>query len=328
MARKHLLSNLGSLQAREGADAGSRADYARRGASRSMMQTLDEMAENSMRLLEGDAIVQIDPALLDPSPFQDRLEEDQEEFEALVSAIGEAGQNSPILVRPNADDTRRYVIVYGHRRAKAAKQLGISVRAVVKPLEEISHIIAQGQENSARADLSFIEKALFARKLVRAGISKENVRKALSVDDTLLSRMLSVADNVPGPVLDAVGAAKGIGRDRWEELKKALLDPARAAAALDFIQQGGLEDVEANRRFAVLLDAVTKTRKRKPASARALEKRWAVAGDAVQVAVKDGGRTYSIALKSKDASAFGAFVSDSLERLYEEYLRSGPPRGK
>src|SRR5690554_5414118 len=134
MARKHLLSNLGSLQAREGADAGSRADYARRGASRSMMQTLDEMAENSMRLLEGDAIVQIDPALLDPSPFQDRLEEDQEEFEALVSAIGEAGQNSPILVRPNADDTRRYVIVYGHRRAKAARQLGISVRAVVKPL--------------------------------------------------------------------------------------------------------------------------------------------------------------------------------------------------
>lgn len=323
MARKHLLTSLGSAQNREAADAGSRADYARRGASRSMMQTLDEMAENSMRLLEGEAIVQIDPALLDPSPFRDRLEEDPEEFEALLRAIGEAGQNSPILIRPSPEDPRRYVIVYGHRRARAAQQLGIAVRAVVKPLEEISHIIAQGQENSARADLSFIEKSLFARKLVGAGISKENVRKALSIDETLLSRMLSVVENVPGPVLDAVGAARGVGRDRWEELKKALLDPARADAALDFIRQGGLEEVETSKRFAVLLDAVTKTRKRKPASTRAVERRWAMAGDAVHVAVKDSGRSYSIALKAKDASGFGAFVAGNLERLYEEYRKGG-----
>ncbi|MEO3388320.1 plasmid partitioning protein RepB [Mesorhizobium sp. CAU 1741] len=322
MARKHLLSNIGNPQVGEGGIAKpseSRAEYARRGASRSMMQTLDEMAENSMRLLEGDAIVQLDPSLLDPSPYQDRLEEDEEAFDALVSAIREAGQNSPILVRPNPDDAGRFVIVYGHRRAKAARQLGVAVRAVIKPLEEISHVIAQGQENTARADLTFIEKALFARKLMGAGISKDNVKKALTVDDTLLSRMLAVAENVPAPVLDAVGAAKGVGRDRWEDLKKALLHPARAGAALDFVAQGGLDNLEAEQRFNALLDAVTKMRKRKPAASRAEERRWTVAGNAVQVAVKDAGRTYSIELKAKDASGFGTFVSENLDRLYDEY---------
>ena len=57
------------------------------------------------------------------------------------------------------------MIVFGHRRARVARDLGINVRAVVKPLADIEHVIAQGQENTARADLSFIEKSLFARKL-------------------------------------------------------------------------------------------------------------------------------------------------------------------
>src|SRR5690606_15982500 len=94
------------------------------------------------------------------------------------------------------------------------------VKAVVKPLADIEHVIAQGQENTARADLTFIEKALFARKLLVSGMSKDTAKTALSIDDTLLSRMLSVVETVPDEVLIALGAAKGIGRDRWEELKK------------------------------------------------------------------------------------------------------------
>ena len=44
----------------------------------------------------------------------------------------------------------------------------------------------------------------------------------------LLSRMLSVTETVPRAVLEAIGAAKGIGRDRWEELKKLVQIPANA----------------------------------------------------------------------------------------------------
>ena len=128
-----------------------------------MMQSLDEMAENSMRVLEGETVVKLDPDLLDASAFADRISDDEEEFAGLVEAIKQAGQSSPILVRPHPDEPNRYMIVYGHRRARAAKELGIKVRAVIKPLQDIAHVIAQGQENTARANLSFIEKSLFAK---------------------------------------------------------------------------------------------------------------------------------------------------------------------
>ncbi|TIR04699.1 MAG: plasmid partitioning protein RepB, partial [Mesorhizobium sp.] len=55
MARKHLLANIGATvgdRKPQSNSSESRAEYARRGATRSMMQSLDEMAENSMRVLE------------------------------------------------------------------------------------------------------------------------------------------------------------------------------------------------------------------------------------------------------------------------------------
>lgn len=325
MARKHLLSSISGPQGAVPSIATpseARAEYARRGASRSMIQTLDEMAENSMRLLEGEAIVQLDPDTLDPSPYQDRIGEDHEEHQALLTAIGEVGQSSPILVRPHPNAEGRHVIVYGHRRARVAKELGIKVRAVVKPLEDITHIIAQGQENTARADLTFIEKALFARKLLNSGISKDDIKRALTVDDTLLSRFLAVAEQVPVVILEAIGAAKGVGRDRWEHLKKLLLNPAKAAAALELVNDGFLEDVAADQRFAALVDALEKTKAKKPTSSRAAERSWSMAENAVKVATKDAGRSFTIAVKAKDASGFGAYLSDNLERLYEEFQKS------
>lgn len=323
MARKHLLSAI-TTAPKDDAPAVSpseyRTAYARRGASRSMMQTLDEMAENSMRLLEGEAIVYLDPALLDPSPFADRIGEDPVEFAALVAAIRDVGQASPILVRPHPEHPQRYIIVYGHRRAKAARELGILVRAVVKPLEDINHIIAQGQENTARADLTFIEKSLFAKKLQSSGISKDDIKRALTVDDTLLSRMLAVAEGIPGQVLDTIGAARGIGRDRWEQLKKELQHPAKVAAILDMVGDGSFETVPQQARFAAVLDAVVKIRLgRKPPAARTSERNWSLAQDAVKVATKSSRTSFTLALKAKDASDFGAYLSEQLERIYEDY---------
>jgi ParB family chromosome partitioning protein len=288
-----------------------------------MMQTLDELAENSMRLLDGEAIVQIDPTLLDPSPYADRIGEDEDEFAALVTAIRDVGQSSPILVRPHPDNPQRYVIVYGHRRAKAARELGVAVRAVIKPLEDIAHIIAQGQENTARADLSFIEKALFAKKLTASGISKDDVKRSLTIDDTLLSRMLSVVEGIHAEVLEAIGAAKGIGRDRWEQLKKELQHPAKTDAAREFIASGELDDASSDQRFSLILDAVSKLRRKKSAKSSASEKSWSVAGGAVKVATKGSDRSFTLAVKSKDASGFGVYLSQNLERLYAEFQQAG-----
>jgi ParB family chromosome partitioning protein len=325
MARKHLLTSLSSTpspKATETSPSESRADYARRGASRSMMQSLDEMAENSMRVLEGETIVKLDPDLLDASGFADRIGDDDEDFAALVAAIRRAGQSSPILVRPHPDEPNRYMIVYGHRRARAAKELGIKVRAVVKPIEDIAHVIAQGQENTARNNLTFIEKSLFAKKLSNSGMTKDVIKTALTVDDTLLSRMMSVVDSVPESILEAVGSAKGVGRDRWEELKKLVSDPARENWAIEFVGSGQFLAVAPEARFNAVLEQLKNFKRPKSKTGKPLEKSWDIAEKAVSVSTKDAGRAFTLALKSKDASRFGAFISEQLESLYRDFQRT------
>jgi ParB family chromosome partitioning protein len=325
MARKHLLTSVSSSPTQKTIDSNpseARADYARRGASRSMMQSLDEMAENSMRVLEGETIVKLDPDMLDASAFADRISDDDEDFAGLMDAIRQAGQSSPILVRPHPDEPNRYMIVYGHRRARAAKELGIKVRAVVKPLEDIAHVIAQGQENTARANLSFIEKSLFARKLGNSGMTKDTIKSALTIDDTLLSRMLSVADTVPEAVLDAVGSAKGVGRDRWEDVKKLVSDPARANWAIEYVGSEAFRGIPAEGRFNTLLEHLKQFKRPKSKASKPSEKSWNLAEKAVAVSTKDAGRAFTLSLKSKDASRFGAFLSERLEYLYEDFQRT------
>ncbi len=92
-----------------------------------------------------------------------------------------------------------------------------------RTLKDSDHLVAQGQENSARANLSFIEKATYASEIARLHFDGDNaiVLSALSADRATLSKMLAVA-NMPRELLDAGGAAKDIGRDRWYELKTLL----------------------------------------------------------------------------------------------------------
>ncbi len=86
------------------------------------------------------------------------------------------------MVRPNPSDKGRYQIVFGHRRVRAARLLGRPVKAVVKHVSDIDHVIAQGQENSARENLSFIERATFAHHLASLGHDRRTIQLALSVD--------------------------------------------------------------------------------------------------------------------------------------------------
>ena len=235
MARKDLLKNVMAGSSEQTKDSG-RAGYAMRGASKSMKVSIDSLAENSKRLLEGETIVEIDPQLIDVSFVSDRLSDDDQAFDELKASIAAGRQDTPVLLRPHPKTDGRYMIVFGHRRVRVASTLGRKVRAVVKPMDDVAHILAQGQENTARADLSFIEKALFAKSLLDMGQAKDVIQSALTIDGTLLSRMLSVAQNVPRHVVEQIGPAKQIGRDRWEDFKKLASEPAN-----DKVLKGALE---------------------------------------------------------------------------------------
>src|SRR3954470_17986990 len=118
----------------EGADPGFKPrPLVRSGAVGAMGRSLGRIAhaaeEARAMVAAGDRVVELDPALIDPSFVSDRLATLPEDHANLVALIRERGQQVPILVRPHPERPGRYQVAYGHRRLRAAADLGRPVRA-------------------------------------------------------------------------------------------------------------------------------------------------------------------------------------------------------
>lgn len=302
-------------------------DYTIKGASRSIISSIDEMAAHADKLLEGETIVEIDPDLVDESFAKDRVNIDKSDYETdyrqVLDSIRQSGQNTPALIRPHPNSSGRYMLVFGRLRHRAAKELGIKLRAVVKKMSDREHVIAQGQENNARANTSFIEKALFAADIIRNNYDTDNstALAAIGVDKPTLSKMLSVASLEP-KLIEAIGRAKGIGRDRWYELKLLLDKPGNIEIALGVAEDVGVSELSSEEKFERVTTALKATKGKRPQKQQVDEKTWSLSKNAVKVSTRGTGRSFTLALKSKDATSFGAFVSRRLERLYDEFLET------
>jgi len=320
LARKNPFANL--LDDRKTREAQPAVDYAMKGASRSILSSIDEMAARADKLVQGETIIDLDPDSVDISFVQDRLSADDQEFADLVEAIRERGQDSPILVRPHPSNNSRYMVVFGHRRLRAAKLLDRNVRAVVKDMKDREHVIAQGQENSARANLSFIEKAFFAANLARLHYDEDNtvILTALAIDRTTLSKMLSVA-GLPGEILQAVGAARGVGRDRWYELKLLLEKPSSYEAAVRAISEDGFSSLPSDDRFNALMVRLKTTKTATRAHSEPKKRNWTPEDGSLSAEMTAEGKRFTLALKAKgtDAKAFGEYLSKNLAHLYEAF---------
>ncbi|WP_312361802.1 plasmid partitioning protein RepB, partial [Agrobacterium sp.] len=193
------------------------------GAVRSLKDTFSEVErdyeELKQRVADGALPLDLDPTLVDPSPFADRFaDQDVTAIEALKASFLEHGQEIPILVRAHPSEPGRYQIAYGHRRVRAAKELAVPVKAYVRDLSDDRLVVAQGIENSAREDLTFIERAAFSLKLEEGGFQRSLIQTALSVDRQEASKLIIVARAIPGWLVEVIGRAPKIGRPRWQEL--------------------------------------------------------------------------------------------------------------
>ena len=189
------------------------------GATQRSLSDIREERDRLQALVDSGLGFEISPNLIDPSPFPDRLPDDSEaEFNAFKALIQQEGQKVPIQVRTNPDIVGRYQIVYGHRRWRACREIGIAVKAVLIELNDRELVVAQGLENSARKDLSWIEKALFAWRMDEAGIKARDIRTSLAIDDPELARLRAVCRALPIEIIEAIGRAPKAGRPRWVEL--------------------------------------------------------------------------------------------------------------
>ncbi|MGO4450455.1 plasmid partitioning protein RepB [Phyllobacterium sp. TAF24] len=333
MARKGLMSGLledDEFTAVNSTDDAAPAPRSGRGAFGMMSRAADEMAtkveaaeEIEKQLLIGDTIIEVDPNDLEGSFVSDRISDDR--FDELVEAIRERGQDSPILVRPHPSIHGRYQIVFGHRRTRAAKELGIKVRAVVKELGDREHVIAQGQENTAREDLSFIERTLFAARLNKLGFDNPTVMSALAINKTILSKMTSVIDQVPESVILSMGAAKGIGREKWYDLSVKCRDREYLQQVQTAIAGDTFAELSVAARFAALMNL-----QKLPVQKSSIDKKveptptqtWVAPDKSVQAVVQHKGHNLKLSLKAGADKGFGQYLSENLDQIFEAYVAS------
>lgn len=299
--------------------------YAARGASKNMLASINELAAKVAQAeqpLDGEIVQEIDPDRIEDSFVSDRLAQDDAAFKELVDGIRERGQDTPILVRPHPNDNERYQTVFGHRRVRAARQLGRKVKAVVRSVSDEEHVIAQGQENSARENLTFIERALFAHRLIGRGHDRGTVQTALSVDAPMLTRMLSVSGRVEEELLLLIGPAKSIGRDRWLEFAQLYEKPSNRSAAAPICQTEDFLAASSEARFEQLLSGLKRADKPRRASTdKPAKSKWQPADKALSAELVDTGKAFSVAFKSKDSARFGRFLAERLDALYGEFLQ-------
>lgn len=246
MSRKDVFGSVQPGRAAQALAVATPATTPTAGSVRRFSAAIDEMQERAARVdvleqvisekeqaieaarREGERVVEIDPALIDPSPIRDRMAGDPAEDESLRASIAETGQQIPVLLRPSLVEGR-YLTVFGHRRVAAARALERKVKAVVTRMADDEAFVVQGIENAERRDLTFVERALFARRLDKVGLTQKSISSALRTTQPIVSKMIKLAGDLPEELVHAIGRGVDIGRPRWVELHR-LLDMRGAAA--------------------------------------------------------------------------------------------------
>lgn len=269
--------------------------------------------EIEQRLIEGQVVVDLDPEAVDSSFVADRMDATEEQNAAFRQMIREHGQTVPILVRPKPLEPGRYEVAFGHRRLRAARELGIKVRAVVRDLTDEQLVVAQGQENSGRTDLTFIERARFASRLEARKFSRDVIMAALNVDKAALSRLIAIATRVPSALIDAIGPAPAFGRVRWQELTDLLDEADNRARALALAGESSFSRLDTDKRFETVFNEL------RVKQTRARQEAWSAEDGTCAARISRAGKRLSFTFDDRVTPGFGEFVEERLQALYEEY---------
>ncbi len=278
----------------------------------------------SLKDLAADSIVTLDSDLIEPSPFLDRIEHDEDALNLLIASIEAEGQRLPVLVRPHPEKEGRYQLAYGHRRLLALRALDLKVRAFVRPLSDAELILEQGAENGGREALTWIERALFAEKMEAQGHPPKTVWATLGTDRSGLSRMRAVVGSIPPNLIRAIGRAPGIGQPRWQELAEAFRMDGATQRASSAIQAEGFASLSSDAKFLGVLRAVKDQSQKRPPAIDPREIK------------SDGGKKIGLVMTTakgevltipKSEAVFSSWLTAQLPDLYRTFLNSGAESG-
>lgn len=288
-------------------------------AGRSIQQLKDERDRLQDMVASGSGgTLDIDPNLIDPSPFEDRLPDDEPAaFEGFKQSIADEGQKVPVQVRRHPSAEGRFQVIYGRRRVRAARELARPVKALIVEMSDRDLVVSQGIENGQRQDLSWIERALFAQTMDDAGIKPRDIYAALGIDDAELARMRAVCRAIPSDVIKLIGRAPKVGRPRWGSLAKAFTAEESKAPAIvrKTLSADRVSGSSSDERFARAFAALSGGSERSQAEEMPLE---AAGGRTVGKAVFTAAEVRLVVDKTR-VEAFAEFLRAELPALMERF---------
>ena len=178
---------------------------------------------------QAGAIFNLEMNNIRPNPNQPRKDFDDGELLLLAEDMKRNGLIQPIVVRPDAENPGKYIIVTGERRYRAAKLNGDArIKAVVNEDwkdEQIGYV--QMSENLQRSDLKFWELADFIIAHADAGEKQSEIAKKLGIDKNRVSLYMKWKD-VPDFIkenrnkIKAIAAAIDLAKLPEDEARKIL----------------------------------------------------------------------------------------------------------
>jgi ParB family chromosome partitioning protein len=174
-----------------------------------------------------------------PNPHQPRRFFDEDELRQLAASMREVGQLSPILVKPHPTEPRRYLLVAGERRWRAAKLAELPTVA--------AHILPEGTdidqialiENLQRVNLSPVEEAEGMQRLIdRHDYGQEQVGALLGRSRTEVNTTLTLLRLDPAVRHACVTSHTGLSKALLLEI--ARMEPSDQPGAWEQAKSGTL----------------------------------------------------------------------------------------
>jgi len=119
----------------------------------------------------------------------------------------------------------------------------------------------------------------------------------------------------------AIGPAKGIGRDRWLELRKLIEIPGKKDAAEELLTTAAFEKATSVDRFELLYGYLKGGKQKKPVTKAALRPgtSWTASDKSVSAVIKQNGKSATLALSAANGPRFADWLSRNLDELYASF---------
>lgn len=157
-----------------------------------------DLVQTATEQKQGETIMELSIAEIQPNPFQPRLYFDPAQLEELSNSIREYGVLQPVIVRL-VDG--KYQLVSGERRFRASMLAGKeSIPALIRQLSDREVAEMALIENLQREDLNYFEEAEgYARLIQEFQITQEEVAKKMGKSQPTIAnklRLLQISQRV------------------------------------------------------------------------------------------------------------------------------------